>query len=261
MARTILITGASNGLGAALALYYAAPEVCLALIGRDQSRLEQVGEACQALGASVHIANISVSDKQALQAWLEQFDNQYPIDLAIANAGITNMLSKQGAGEEIEDIERVLDTNLYGVIYTLHPLIERMRTRKRGQLAIISSLAAWRGMPITPIYCASKAAVKAWGESLRGWLAPEGVQVNVICPGFVKTDLSDQFPGTRPAMISPEQAAPIIAKGLARNQAVIAFPFPLTWGMWFVSVLPFPIASYFLGLFGYNRPRSPKKAH
>lgn len=260
MARTILITGASNGLGAALARHYAAPEMRLALIGRDSIRLAQISQACQAQGATVHIASISVTDKQALKQWLEDFDTQYPIDLAIANAGVTHMLSSQGSGETIDAIERVLDTNLYGLIYTLHPLIERMRARRQGQLAMVSSLAAWRGMPITPAYCASKAAVKAWGESLRGWLAPEGVQVNVICPGFVKTDLSDQFPGTRPTMISAEQAAMRIANGLKRNQAVIAFPFPLTWGMWFVSVLPFPIASYCLGLFGYNRPRTPKQA-
>lgn len=261
MARNILITGASNGLGAALAQHYAAPDTCLALIGRDQDRLEQINQACTALGATVHTASINVSDKEALKHWLDKFDNEYPLDLAIANAGVTHMLSKQGSGEELADIEQVLDTNLYGVIYTLHPLIERMRARKRGQLVIISSLAAWRGMPITPAYCVSKSAVKAWGESLRGWLAPEGVKVNVVCPGFVKTDLSDQFPGTRPSMISTEQAALIIARGLERNKAVIAFPFPLTWGMWFVSVLPFPMASYFLGLFGYNRPRSPRKAN
>lgn len=261
MARTILITGASNGLGAALAQYYASSDVHLALIGRDQVRLEQISESCKALGAKVTTASLSVTDKQALKQWLDEFDHTYPIDLAIANAGVTNMLGKQGSGEELTAIEQVLDTNLYGVIYTLHPLIERMRNRKRGQLAIVSSLAAWRGMPITPAYCASKAAVKAWGEALRGWLASEGIQVNVICPGFVKTDLSDQFPGTRPTMISAEQAAIMIAKGLDYNKAVIAFPFPLTWGMWFVSVLPFPIASYFLGLFGYNRPRSARKAH
>lgn len=260
MARTILITGASNGLGAALAHYYAAPDVRLALIARDQARLEQVSQACQQLGATVDIASIDVTDKDALKDWLVQFDQQHPIDLAIANAGVTNRLSKQGSGEELVDMERVLDINLYGVIYTLHPLIERMRVRQQGQMAIISSLAAWRGMPITPSYCASKAAIQSWGEALRGWLAPEGVKVNVVCPGFVKTELSDQFPGTRPTMISAEQAAAKIAKGLERNKAVIAFPFPLTWGMWFVAVLPFPIASYFLGLFGYNRARSPKRA-
>lgn len=261
MARTILITGASNGLGAALARYYATPEVHLALIGRDLGRLEQICETCKNLGAQVTTASIDVTDQATLKQWLDDFDQRHPIDLAIANAGVTSMLSKQGSGEELAAIEQVLDINLYGVIYTLHPLIERMRSRKTGQLAMISSLAAWRGMPITPAYCASKAAIKAWGEALRGWLAPEGIKVNVVCPGFVKTDLSDQFPGTRPTMISAEQAARVIAKGLAHNQAVIAFPFPLTWGMWLVSVLPFPLASYFLGLFGYNRPRSPRKTH
>lgn len=259
MARTILITGASNGLGAALAEYYAAPEVHLALIGRDSTRLAQISASCTNLGAKVTSASLSVTDQKALKQWLDEFDQQYPIDLAIANAGITSMLTAQGSGEELAAIEQVLDTNLYGVVYTLHPLIERMRSRKQGQLAMISSLAAWRGMPITPSYCASKAAIKAWGEALRGWLAPEGIKVNVVCPGFVKTELSDQFPGTRPTMISAKHAATLIAKGLERNQAVIAFPFPLTWGMWFVSVLPFPLASYFLGLFGYNRPRSPRK--
>ncbi len=250
---TVLITGASNGIGAALAQRYAAPNVHLGLIGRDPLRMQHIADDCQARGASVEVGLLDVTDTASLQAWIMDFDARHPVDLVIANAGITNHLGKDNAGESAAHIRQLFDVNLHGAINTIHPLIAPMRQRQQGQIALVSSLAAWRGMPVTPAYSASKAALKSYGEALRGWLAPEGVKVNVICPGFVKSDLSDHFPGSRPFMLSAGQAAQRIQQGLAKNRAIIAFPFPLTIGMWFVSVLPFPIASFFLGLSGYNR--------
>ncbi len=129
-----------------------------------------------------------------------------------------------------------------------------MRQRGNGQIALVSSLAAYRGMPVTPAYCASKAAVKSYGEALRGWLSPEGIQVNVICPGFVNSDMSDTFSAPKPFMVTATKAANIIKNDLKKNKAIIAFPFPLNLGMWLLALLPFSIASFFLGLSGYNRP-------
>ena len=110
-------------------------------------------------------------------------------------------------------------------------------------------------MPVTPAYCASKAAVKSYGEALRGWLAPEGIKDNIICPGFVNSDMSNSFSAPKPFMISADKAALIIKNGLRKNKAIISFPFPLNLGMWLLALLPFPLASFFLGLAGYNRPR------
>jgi short-subunit dehydrogenase len=113
-----------------------------------------------------------------------------------------------------------------------------MATRGYGQIALMSSLGAYVGMPISPAYNASKAALKVYGDGLRGWLAPQGVGVSVICPGFVESAMSDKYPGPRPFMLSAEHAAQIIRKGLADNRAVIAFPLPLAMTMRFLALLP-----------------------
>jgi short-subunit dehydrogenase len=126
-----------------------------------------------------------------------------------------------------------------------------MRRRRTGQIALVSSLAAYVGMPVTPVYCASKAALKAYGEALRGWLAPQGVAVNVVLPGFVRTAMSDRFTAAKPWMMSPEEAALRIRRGLERNHARIAFPRPLAWGMWALSVLPMGMSQRILRSFGY----------
>lgn len=256
-ARAVIITGASKGIGAALALIYARPGTTLGLIGRDQQTLAAVAANCHQRGAQTQLGIFDIRDTEQLHDWLTTFDQTHATDLLIANAGITNQIGSHNETERLPDIHCVLDINLKSTIDTVHPLIERMRQRGSGQVALVSSLAAYRGMPVTPAYCASKAAVKAYGEALRGWLAPEGIRVNVICPGFVKSDMSDRFPGSRPFLITPDKAARLIKKGLARNKACIAFPFPLNMGMWFIGWLPFPIASFFLGLSGYNRPKPP----
>jgi hypothetical protein len=115
-----------------------------------------------------------------------------------------------------------------------------MRARRSGQLALISSLAAYYGLPVTPSYCASKAALKAYGEAIRGWLASEGVRVSVVMPGYVESQMCREMPGPKPFLWSAERAAQHIRLGLARNRARISFPFPLNLGTWLLAVLPPP---------------------
>lgn len=249
----IVITGASRGIGAALALQYADPQTVLGLIGRNQRDLDTIAAQCKAKGAQVKIGTLDISNTPELKQWLQSFDESHPIDLLITSAGITSLIGEQGEAEPIDNIMKVLDINLHGTIHSIHAILDNMRQRGHGQLALVSSLGAYKGMPITPAYCASKAAVKSYGEALRGWLAPEGINVNIICPGFVESDMSNSFHAPKPFMITPDKAARLIIKGLKKNRANISFPFPLNLGMWFVSFLPFPIASFFLGLSGYNR--------
>lgn len=253
--RHIVITGASRGIGAALALQCADQHTVLGLIGRNKQDLDRVATQCRSRGARVEIGSLDISNTPQLTQWLQSFDQAHPIDLLITNAGVTHLIGKQGEAESIEAIMKVLNINLHGTIHSIHAILDNMRQRGHGQLALVSSLGAYRGMPITPAYCASKAAVKSYGEALRGWLAPEGIKVNVICPGFVASDMSDSFHAPKPFMITSDKAARIIIKGLRKNRANIAFPFPLNLGMWFISFIPFPVASFFLGLSGYNRRR------
>lgn len=241
----ILITGASAGIGAALARRYAAPGRRLGLIGRDAARLAHVAEACRDAGAEVRVGLVDVTDAATLADWIERFDDHAPIDLVIANAGVAYTLAEAGGFEAPEAVERQFAVNLHGALNTLHPAVSRMRPRGMGQVALMSSLSGYIGMPISPAYCASKAAIKVYGESLRGVLAGQGIGVSVICPGFVASDMSERFPGPKPFLVSAERAAEIIETRLRHNPARISFPFPLNFVMWWLSTLP-PAAS--LGL-------------
>jgi short-subunit dehydrogenase len=129
-------------------------------------------------------------------------------------------------------------TNFDGAMNTVMPLISRMKERKRGQIALMASLAGFRGFPAAPAYCASKAALRVWGEGLRGEMMPHGVEVNVICPGYVDTPMTkvNKFP--MPFLMSAKRAARIMVRGLKNNRARIAYPFPTAFAAWLLAVLP-----------------------
>lgn len=237
--RSILITGATSGLGAALARAYAAPGVRLALTGRDPARLQVTADGCRALKAAVTSEVIDVRDRAALADWIAAVDAAAPLDLVIANAGVS--AGTGGGGETHEQAQRIFAVNVDGVVNTVLPAVALMRRRGRGQVAVIASLAAFRGFPGAPAYCASKAAVRVWGEALRGELHAEGIGVSVICPGYVRTPMTavNDFP--MPFLMDAERAAAIIRRGLARNKARIAFPWPMYALVRLVAGLPLAI--------------------
>jgi short-subunit dehydrogenase len=127
-----------------------------------------------------------------------------------------------------------------------------MRARRQGQIALFSSLAGWRGLPTTPSYSASKAAMKAYGESIRDWLAPEGVKVSVIMPGYVVSKMCNEMPGPKPFLWSPEKAARFIRRGLAVDRPRISFPFPLNLGCWALGIIPQRMSSMILRWMDYG---------
>ncbi|NKJ45337.1 SDR family oxidoreductase [Burkholderia sp. SG-MS1] len=249
--RHIVITGASAGLGRALAQAYAAPDTGLGLIGRDAERLEAAAQACRAKGAKVQTGLIDVRDAQAMQAWLHQFDDAHPIDLLIANAGAASTLASANDWEELERTAAIVDTNFYGAMHAVLPVISRMRARRQGQIALVSSLAALRGMAISPAYCASKSAIKAYGDSVRPILAREGIRMSIVLPGFVKTAMSDVFPGGKPFLWSADKAAQHIKRKLNSGRAEIAFPGLLAFGMRLLPLLPAVMADAILGGLSY----------
>ncbi|MGE0746151.1 MAG: SDR family NAD(P)-dependent oxidoreductase [Rhodospirillales bacterium] len=234
--RSILITGASSGIGEALALAYAAPGVTLALCGRDPARTEAVAAACRARGAAATAAVLDVADRAAMRDWVEACDARAPLDLVIANAGISAGMG--GAGEDEAQTRRLFATNVEGVLNTVWPAIPRMRARRSGHIALMSSLAGYRGYPGAPAYCATKAAVKSWGEALRGALARDGVTVSVICPGWVKSRMTAGNRFRMPFLVETDRAAAIIRRGLDRGRARIAFPFPVAFAAWLFMALP-----------------------
>ncbi len=234
--KSILITGGSSGIGEALALEYAASGIRLALTGRDSARLEAVAGACRAIGADVVTGVVDVRDAAAMRQWIEAEDDKTPFDLVIANAGV----SREGLQDLDREarLRRVLATNIDGVINTVQPALDRMRVRKRGQVAVMSSIASFLGMPRSIAYSTSKAAVRIYGEGLRGEARRDGIEVSVICPGYVRTHLTKNNTFSMPFLMDADRAAKIIRRGLARNAARIAFPFPMYALVWFMGALP-----------------------
>jgi short-subunit dehydrogenase len=252
MSRCVLITGATGGIGGALAVAYAEPGATLILQGRKADRLAELTAQCEARGARVLTQLLDVRDRVALTDWLRAVSVTEAPDLVIVNAGVNTNIGRDGRGEPWDEVEALIQVNVLAAMATVDAVLPAMRARGHGQIALISSLAAWFGLPVTPSYCASKAAVKAYGEALRGWLAPEGIRVNVVMPGYVESAMCDAMPGPKPLLWSPERAARTIRRRLERNSARITFPFPLDWGSWWLAVLPAAISTRIVGWIGYR---------
>lgn len=248
--RNILITGASSGIGEALAMHYAAPGIYLALSGRDKARLENVAAQCRQRGAAVEENIISVTDRDAMRGWIDDIDQRHPLDLVIANAGISG--GTGSGGETEEQVREIFDVNITGVLNTVLPVLPLMEKRKRGQVALMASLASFSGWPGAPAYGASKGCVRLYGEALRGALRGSGVEVSVICPGFVESRMTAVNGYKMPFLMGSARAAAIIAAGLTQDRGRIFFP-------WQSVILAALIASLPLALNHRILTRLPKK--
>lgn len=233
--QSILITGASSGIGAALAENFAGAGVRLVLGGRSTERLAAIAEACRKRGATVETTAIDVVERAAMADWITDVDGRQPLDLVIANAGVSGGTLKGTESEE--QARRIFAINIDGVLNTVFPVLPLMLARKNGQIGLMASLAAYRGFPGAPAYGASKAAVRVWGEALRGDVAPQGVGVSVIMPGFIKTAMTDANNFPMPFLMPAERAATIVRRGLEANRARIAFPWQTAFLAWLLGAL------------------------
>ena len=226
--RVTIITGASSGIGAALARRLAVRAgAVLGLTGRDAARLGAVAAECRARGAEVEVAHLDARDRAGMAEWLHGFDARHPIDCVIANAGVAAGALEGGHPERGNQIYEVFDINLGGTLNLVMPVLPLMQQRQRGQVVLLSSLAAYAPLPDAAAYSASKAAVLTFGLSLRQLVARDGVHINIVCPGFVTTPMSASFHGWKPFEITADAAAERIERGMTRNARVIAFPWPL----------------------------------
>ena len=224
----ILITGASSGIGAALTLDYAAPGMVLSLHGRNGERLNSIAAQARAKGATVFLHMGDVTDAADMDRWIRERGAATPIDLIIANAGVSAGTSR--GGESAEQARRIFDVNVTGTLNTVQPVLPLMQARRRGQIALVSSLASFRGFAGAPAYCASKAAVRVYGEALRGEMARHNVAVNVVCPGFIQTPMTDVNPFPCPSSCPPNMPRALSAKGW--NAIKRGLPFPCLCIFW-----------------------------
>lgn len=225
----IVITGASSGIGAALARALAAPGRTLGLLGRDPGRLEEVAVACRAKGAACKTASIDVNEQAAMAAFVDGFERAHGIDLLVANAGIMLGRPNDGAVESRSEARSVLSTNLLAAIDTVHLVLPGMQRRRGGEIALMGSLSSLSPLPDAPAYSASKAAVLSYGLALREAVEPLGIRVVVACPGYVATPLLARHRGPRPGEVAADDAAARIIAGLDRNHGMIGFPWWLFW--------------------------------
>ncbi len=246
--KSILITGATSGIGEYLALNYAQPGVHLSISGRNQPRLDKICAKIIDKGATVEGRILDVSDKAAMRVWIETIDSVHPLDLVIANAGVG--LANSEVSSRAEMTETTFNINVNGVFHTVHPAIDCMMTRDKqgtkGQIAIVASLAGFVGMASSPSYSASKNAVRAYGEALRPDLAKHNISVNVICPGFVRSRITDKNKYKMPFFMETDDAAKLILRELAKDTPRIAFPKRMYWMIRFMQMLPWGLASKIL---------------
>lgn len=233
--KNILITGASSGIGRALAIAYSAADISLFLCGRNEEKLLQTKLLCEQLNAKVFLKILDVRDEEKCSQWIDEIESEHDLDLVIANAGISAGTAQ--GNEAMKQIKEVFSINVDGVINIIQPAIEKMKLRRRGQIGVVSSLAGFRGLPSSPAYSATKAAVRVYAEGLRGNLAPYGINVSAICPGYIKTPMTDVNEFPMPFLMEVDAAAQLIKRGLAKNKSRIAFPFPLYFVVWFATLL------------------------
>lgn len=235
--KNILITGASSGIGEALALHYAKlPQTeNLFLCARNSERLEAVKKACQKQGsAKIYTKILDITDKTAVESWINEAEKTAYLNLVFANAGVATL------EETPQNIYNTFNTNVMGVINTVTPVVELYKKRqdKNKIIAITASIAGYHGLPTCPSYSASKACVKAYGEALRLSLLPYNIQVNTICPGFVRSRITDKNTCPMPFFMEAAPAAALIANRIEKNIGLISFPFPMRFASWFISILP-----------------------
>ena len=234
----IVISGASRGLGAELARRLAGPGVRMLLVARSGAALEAVAADCAARGAQARIAALDIADAGAVAAALAGFEAEGPVDLVVANAGTSAGTGPGGVPETVSQAARQVEVNLLGAMHLVGPLLPGMRARRRGTVGLVASVAAFRGLPDCPGYCASKAGLLAWGEALRAAHGRHGIRVSVICPGFFDSAMGDRFVGPKPLRMTLDAAAARTHRALLAGRGRAVFPAPMGWLLRLLGLLP-----------------------
>ena len=253
--KVVWLTGASTGIGAALARRLAQTPCRLALTARRADLLQAQVEELSKLGADVRAfpGDVSLaSDMHRVYDGIEELWGG--VHILIANAG-THSPTKT---EEFraEECGRLMGINYMGVLNCIEVVLPGMQKRKFGHLVGVSSVAGYRGLPSAGAYVATKAALTHFLESIRFDLEDSGVDVTVVSPGFVKTPLTDQNDFPMPCLVSPEYAAEKIFSGIAHRKMEIHFPLQFTLFMKLMRIIPYPLYHFLVKKFAVRRPSS-----
>lgn len=250
--KRVVITGASSGLGRALAVEYARRGATLALLAR---RGELLDELAGSLPVRCYCYPLSVHDASALAAAGQDFiEREGSPDVVVANAGVSAGTATEKP-DDTEVFEEIFATNVTGMMLTFRPFINAMRDARRGTLVGVASVAGFRGLPGASAYCASKSAAITYLESLRLELFRDAIKVVTICPGYVDTPLTAGNPYRMPFLIQPDKAAKAIVDAIAAGKRFHVLPWQMAVVGWMLRRLPRPVYdTLFL-----NAPRKPRR--
>jgi short-subunit dehydrogenase len=232
------VTGASRGIGYALALRLAQDGWRVAASSRTEKDLNALEAAAADLDGEIHPFVVDISETAGPAAVLAEIEQKLgPVDWAVLNAGTHEPVD--GAAFDARTVRHLVETNLMGTVHCLEPVINRFVARGGGRIAVIASLAGYRGLPTASGYGATKAALINMCEALRPELLSKDVILSVVTPGFVKTPLTDRNPFPMPFLIDTEKAAQRIVDGLATDGFEITFPRRFSYLMKLVRILPY----------------------
>lgn len=250
-ARRVFITGASSGIGAALARHYAGQGARLGLAGRDRERLETLATA---LGTECSVYVADVRDATAMRAAAEDFLHRHGTpDIVIANAGVSRGTITEHA-EDLPAFEAIMDINVLGIVKTFQPFLQAMRVQGAGQLVGIASVAGLRGLPGASAYSASKAAAISYLESLRVELYGTGLDVVTICPGYIRTPMTDVNQHPMPFMLDVDRAAAGIARLISKRRRFAILPWQMALVGRLMWLIPAPLWDWLMR----KAPRKPR---
>jgi short-subunit dehydrogenase len=248
----VVITGASSGIGAALACHYGRQGAKLALIGRRKEALEQLAAS---LPARCSVYSLDVRDETSLLAAGQDFLARHGCpDIVFANAGVSVGTLTEYA-EDLAVFAEMMETNVLGIVRTFQPFIACMRERGRGALVGIASVAGYRGLPGGGGYSASKAAAIAYLESLRTEFRDTGIRVTTICPGYVATPMTQDNPYRMPFKMDPDKAAQKIAALVTRGATYAIIP----WQMALVARVLHVLPNWLYDRLFARAPRKPRR--
>ena len=224
--KVVMVTGASSGIGRGVAVELSRRGAKLGLVARRTETLQEIVSEFESRGGKALAVPGDVQDALAVRAAADRFREQLgPIDVLIANAGIGS--TNDSAELRASEVAGVINVNVIGAANSVAAVVPEMVARGRGQLVVISSLAAYRGLPKSAAYCASKAGVSAFFESLRLDLQPRGIAVTIIHPGFIKTPLTAGRHAQMPFLMELDVAVEKILRAIEKKKKSYAFPWQL----------------------------------
>jgi short-subunit dehydrogenase len=249
--KIVFLTGASSGIGEALAIELAKKGAILGLLARREDLLNEIAAKCEQAGGKARVFACDVVDEKGVHAAAESLRSEFgKIDVMIANAGIGG--SGHAKNLKTADVKRVIDINLIGAVNAITAVLPDMLEKKSGQLVAVSSLAGFRGLPFSASYSASKAAMTNFFESVRLDVQNQGVSVTIIQPGFIRTPLTGGRPNQMPFLMELDDAIPYFINAIERRKKFAAFPWQLAAFVRLARIFPASIYDKIAGRANYR---------